>query len=418
MSAKEKAAFRIGFVLEAGLMLLAWDRSGGVHDPQRNVLLFCVTSVLYLAGLAWVCRLDGGIRTSFLVGWAVVFRLTAFWMGPLFSDDVYRYRWEGQVAVAGLNPYEHRPGEAGMARFWDERVDGKDFKPVYGPLLQTLQAGLVWAGGGSLWTMKVGACVAEIWLSWLLFQWVREKWRWLAWGWCPLGIVEFWGMGHHDAVMVALALGAVWQADRKKWPIAFLLLGLAGATKYWPLLLWPAFLRLGGWRWAWLTAAAFGICWWPWWTNVAENARFTGGFVGGWRNNDSLFGVLLALAGSLEAAKQAGFAMIGLGSLGAAIWVRTAREAYWVVVLTILLVSANVHPWYLTWVMPLAVVAWPWPALVWGALAPIHYVVLVKWRTEHIWDGLSPWRWAVYVPVMGVLMVQMVRRIRVGDPRT
>jgi hypothetical protein len=143
-----------------------------------------------------------------------------------------------------------------------------------------------------------------------------------------------------------------------------------------------------------------------------------GGFVGGWRNNDALFGVLLAVSGSMEAAKRVGFAVIGLGALGAAGWARSVREAYWVVALTILLVSANVHPWYLTWVMPLAVFSWPGPVLVWGALAPIHYVVLVKWRTEHIWDGLSPWRWVVYVPVMAVLMVQLVRRTRVGDPRS
>ena len=154
-----------------------------------------MTSLLYLAGLAFVWRLDGGIRTYFLVGWALVFRLTAFWIPPVFSDDVYRYRWEGQVAAAGLNPYDYRPADAAVAGFLNERVDGKDFKPVYGPLLQTLQWGLAVLGGGSLRVMKLGACVAELALSWLLFHWVTDKWRWLAWGWCPLGIVEFWGMG-------------------------------------------------------------------------------------------------------------------------------------------------------------------------------------------------------------------------------
>jgi len=411
MSAKEKVACLIGIVLEAGLVLLAF------HDPQRDIALFIVTNILYLAGLACVSRLDGGIRTSILMGGAVAFRLTALWMPPLFSDDLYRYRWEGQVAAAGMNPYDYRPADEAVARFLNERVDGKDFKPVYGPLLQTLQWVLVVLGGGSLWVMKLGACFAELVLSWLLFQCVAEKWRWLAWGWCPLGIVEFWGMGHHDAVMVALAIGAVWFAERRGWPWAFVLLGLAGATKYWPLLLWPAFMRLGGWRWAWLAPAVFGLCWLPWWTNVTENAHFMGGFVGGWRNNDTFFGVILALAGSLDRAKQAATALILLGSLGA-MWARSAREAYWAVALTILLVSANVHPWYLTWLLPLAVFHWPWPVLIWGALAPLHYIVLVRWRSEHIWDGVSNWRWAVYLPVIAALMVQLVRRRRVGNSRS
>jgi hypothetical protein len=418
MSAKEKVACLIGLGLEAGLLLLALVRGDGVHDPQREIALFFVTSLLYLAGLAAVCRLDGGIRPSFLLGWALLFRLTAFWMDPLFSDDLYRYRWEGRVAAAGLNPYEHRPMEPGLAAFLEERVDGKDVRPVYGPLLQTLQWALVKVGGGSLLAMKLGACAAELMLSWLIFQWVTEKWRWLAWGWCPLGIVEFWGMGHHDAVMVALALGAVFFADRKRWPIAFLLLGLAGATKYWPLLLWPAFVRLGGWRWAWIAPAAFGLSWLPWYTNVLENARYTGGFVGGWRNNDILFGTILALAGGLEMAKRVAAGLILLGSLGAMVWARSARMAYGIVVVTILLVSANVHPWYLTWLVPLAVFEWHWATILWGGLAPLHYVVLIRWRGEHVWDGVSNWRWAVYLPVLGVLMVQLIRRSRVGGSRS
>ncbi|MBI2686158.1 MAG: hypothetical protein HYX27_07570 [Acidobacteria bacterium] len=365
-----------------------------------------------------MCRLDGGIRTSILLGWALVFRLTAFWMEPVFSDDLYRYRWEGQVAAAGMNPYDHRPAEPGLAALLSEHVDGKDFKPVYGPLLQTLQLWLARAGGGSLAVMKLGACAAELALCWLLFAWVEEKWRWMAWGWCPMGIVEFWGMGHHDAVMVALAIGALWCAERARWPWAYALLGLAGATKYWPLLLWPAFLKLGGRRWAWLAPAVFVLCWWPWWTDVSENARFMGGYVGGWRNNDILFGAILAAAGSLDTAKRVSAAIIVLGSLGAALWAKTARAAYWAVVLTILLVSANVHPWYLTWLMPLTVFAWPWPVVIWGVLAPIHYAVLIRWREEHVWDGVSNWRWAVYLPVLAALMVQKVRRTRVGESRS
>ena len=110
--------------------------------------------------------------------------------------------------------------------------------------------------------------------------------------------------------------------------------------------------------------------------------------------------------------------LIVLGSVGAAIWARSAREAYWAVALTILIVSANVHPWYLTWILPLAVFHWPWPVLIWGALAPVHYVVLLRWQSEHVWEGLSHWRWAVYLPVIGALMVQLVRRKRVGNPRS
>jgi hypothetical protein len=418
MSAREKVACLIGFGLEAGLVLLAWVERGSEHDVQRDVLLFFVTSVLYLCGLVVLGRVEGEIRGWVLVGWAVVFRLTAFGMGPVFSDDLYRYRWEGQVAAAGWNPYDWRPADAAMTPFFDARVDGKDFKAVYGPLLQTLQWALYELGGGALWVMKLGACAAEAALGWMLWRNVGEKWRWMAWGWCPLGIVEFWGMGHHDAVMMALAVGALLAAEGRRWPWAYLLLGLAGAAKYWPLLLWPLLVRLGGGRWAWVTAAAVGACWWPWRTDVSENVRFLGGFVGGWRNNDLLFGGILALTGDLVTAKRVALGLIGAAAAGAAVWARSLRAGYWAVALTVLVVSANVHPWYLTWIVPLAVFEWPWAVLAWGALAPLHYVVLIRWRAEQEWDGVSNWRWLVYAPVAAVLMVQMVRREVFGKSRS
>jgi hypothetical protein len=111
-------------------------------------------------------------------------------------------------------------------------------------------------------------------------------------------------------------------------------------------------------------------------------------------------------------------AIIALSSLAAALFSKSPRQAYWTIALSILLVSANVHPWYLTWILPLAVFHWPWPVLLWGALAPVHYVVLIRWRQEHIWEGLTNWRWAVYLPVFALLMVQIVRRRYVGNPRS
>jgi alpha-1,6-mannosyltransferase len=419
MSAREKAACLFGFGLEAGLLLLALVSSGGVHETQQSIAVFFVTSVLYLAGLAFMCRLDGGIRPSFLLGWALLFRLTAFWMPPLFSDDLFRYRWEGQVAAAGFNPYEVRPIDPQVVRFFDERVDGKDIRAVYGPLLQLVQLTLVQMGAGSLHVMKLGACLAELALCWLLWQWLpTEKWRWIAWAWCPLGIVEFWGMGHHDAIMVALTAAAIWFAEQKRWPWAMALLGLAGATKYWPLLLILPFARQGGWRWLWLPPAISAALWWPWWTDILQNARYTGGYIGGWRNNDALFGFLLSLTGNLDTAKYLAAGLILASAIAAAVWARTPRQAYWTIALTILLVSANAHPWYLTWILPFAVFSWPSPVLLWAALVPIHYIVLIRWREEHVWEGVSPWRWIVYLPVLAAMMVQVIRRPRVGNPRS
>ena len=53
--------------------------------------------------------------------------------------------------------------------------------------------------------------------------------------------------------------------------------------------------------------ACFAI---PYLTDVTENAQFMSGFVGGWRNNDSFFGLLLYLTGDLYRAKYLAFTLL------------------------------------------------------------------------------------------------------------
>ncbi len=88
---------------------------------------------------------------------------------------------------------------------------------------------------------------------------------------------------------------------------------------------------------------------------------------------------------------------------------------------TILAFSANVHPWYVCWLLPLAVFRAPFVLGTWAALAPALYVVLIRWRAEHVWDGVSPMRWCVYLPVGAAIVLQLVKVDKergVGNPHS
>ncbi|MBM3768347.1 MAG: hypothetical protein FJW32_23435 [Acidobacteria bacterium] len=414
MSSREWFACLCAAGIEAGLLALDSKQL----DAVTAVALFVAISLLYLGAL-WAAA---HVRVSILISAAFAFRLTAFFMPPHFSDDLYRYRWEGSAAAAGVNPYDARPGDERLAFLRGDdfaHVDGKDFKAVYGPALQTVQVTLFRLGDGSLSVMKFSACIAEAVVLVLLFFWARGDSRLLAWAWCPLPIVEFWGMGHHDAILIALTLGALYLLERELFARAFVLLGLAAATKYWPILLLPHFVSKRWWL-APVPIIVFALCWWPWHTEISENIRYTSGFVGGWRNNDIFFGALLAAAGSFDRAKIVALALIALASL-ASYFARGARHALAIVAGTILAVSANVHPWYVCWLLPLAVFRAPYVLAVWAALAPVLYTVLIRWRSEHVWDGVSAMRWIVYVPVGAAIVLQLVQVDKergVGNPHS
>jgi hypothetical protein len=210
-------------------------------------------------------------------------------------------------------------------------------------------------------------------------------------------------------VVVLLLALALLGARKERWTWAFAALSLAVAAKIWPILLFPIFI---GWqrnrpqRWYqwWVALPIMGLCALPYWTNISENMHFASGFLGGWRNNDSLYGILLWLTKDVYRAKYAAFAIVAI-----TVFILTLRQiplerACLAGITVLLMVSANCHPWYLTWLLPLLVL-FPVPALLlWTALAPLAYSAVISWVTLGDWQGSTPIRWFEYVPVYSMLI--------------
>jgi len=79
-----------------------------------------------------------------IIAFAILFRLTFWTLYPALSDDVFRYRWEGKLQAAGGNPYEVRPNDPQWKSLQDETftsVPGRDFRAVYGPLVEGIEFG-------------------------------------------------------------------------------------------------------------------------------------------------------------------------------------------------------------------------------------------------------------------------------------
>jgi hypothetical protein len=245
--------------------------------------------------------------------------------------------------------------------------------------------------------------------------------RILIYAWSPLPLMEFWGTGHNDSIaiffiLLALAAAAkpLQSRDRHgavslRWIAAFAALALAVASKIWPIFLFPLFIAAAGWR-RWreclVALPILALVSLPYWTptlhwpEIDENFRFMSGFLGGWRNNDSLFGVLLWAAGNdFYLAKKLAFAIV-CATVAAVILLRWPLERAALTVITaLLMVSANCHPWYLTWILPfLALYPFP-PLLLWIALAPLAHAAVIDWVGAGEWNGSTALRFYEYIPV-------------------
>lgn len=422
---------RIGLILTAAALWAVFLRLRyladlGIHVPE-TVSLLLLAGLFYLVSCYLALRLRNGIKSYrcavAVVAAGIVFRLTVWPLGPALSDDPYRYRWEGKLQAAGGNPYGVRPRDAQWAPLRDStypRVVAKDFKAVYGPLTEQIE----------LWTYRsVSALVPDparqvFWfkLPYALFDLgaIVAVWRLLAahglppertliYAWSPLTVIEFWATGHNDSLVVLLAALALAAAAKQRWTCAFAALSLAIAAKVWPVLLVPLFIGRKGFRprrwWQWWPALPIlGLLALPYWTDVTENLRFMSGFVGGWRNNDSFYGIILYFAKDVYRAKHIAFAIVAVVAAILTVRAVSLERAALAAIVVMLMVSSNCHPWYLTWILPLLALL-PAPALLlWTALAPLAYAAVISWVTLGEWQGSTEFRWYEYAPVYGLLI--------------
>ncbi len=434
-----------GAGLLAAAVLLRWT-SGAKCPAGWTVGILLCSSLFYLIsvksvltnGAAQIGRAD----CVWIATVAVVARLLFLTQGPALSEDLFRYRWEGRVQAAGMNPYFVAPMDAEAAFLRDRtspEITGRSVRAGYGPLWEIIEREALrlaaWIEPRNtnhqlLW-MKVPSLAGDLCVLALLFALLRSHslpWqRVLVWAWCPLTWIEFWGEGHMDSLLIGLLIAALLAARRERWALAGLLLTAGGLIKWWPFLLLPIFALnpIGQWR---------GVRWrvlfagiplavltaWPYATLSRElwsrNAAYMAGFLGGWRNNDSLFGVIWYLSGQNgDLAKRISLVALGLLVLIACCWRAPLERVVLGFVAGMLLLSANVHPWYMAWMVPLLAVD-PWVAgFVWVALMPLAYVVLDGYRSTGVWQGSTGLRWFIYVPVFASFLANWAwRRNTVG----
>jgi hypothetical protein len=399
----------IAAVLMEALFLLIVGMAGRVVE---TILLLLVVHAIYLVAVYHVLR--RGCRQRLIIAAAIIFRFTVVPLNAPFTDDLARYRWEALVQDSGGNPYEVRPSDPKWGRLRDATygmIPAKDFKAGYGPAWEMMSLGTLalarsWTSDPveQVFWFKIPAAIFDLGtigaLSALLASRGICRSRVLIYAWAPAPIWEFWGNGHNDSIAIFLLISAF--AVYIRWPLAAeALLGTAIATKWWPAILLPGF----SWRAQTLRPVLVATCVVlgfavPYWTDVTENTQFMSGFVGGWRNNDSLFGFLLYLTGDLYKAKYLAFGLLAV----IALWLASRdwpleKIALWTIV-SVLLLSANCHPWYMTWLLPFLALYPCVPLLLWISLTPLAYIVLIRWQILGEWNGSTVERWWIYIPVL------------------
>ena len=429
--------FLLALLLEVGFVCLRQ-----LADLELKTVEFIaiqlVESLLYIVCCFLITRpatAGSAARRLMPLIWVagIAFRLTVVGVDPTLSDDLNRYRWQGKLQAAGGNPYRETPADPHWESLRDAtypRVNRKDLPSVYGPVLEQVYAGYyrlaAWLETDELRQVrlfKLPFALLDLGVALALVRLLRVMGRprqWLLiYLWSPLTVVEFWAQGHNDPLAILFLLLALTAALRNRWSWAFGWWALAALTKFWPAILLPFFLLrqeqdrwVFRWKPALISIPVAVVISWPYLDGIWDVQELLRGFLGGWRNNDSLYGLLYALAGEDF---ERGTALAGgllVAALAAVWWKRMplVESALWAVVL-LLLFSANCFPWYLSWLLPFLAVYPNAALLLWTALVTLSYHVVIGYGALGVWRESPEFRLLEYVPVYGMLIGQfLVRR--------
>ena len=222
-----------------------------------------------------------------LLSAGILFRLLLTAATPVLSQDFYRYIWDGELLISGINPYLFTPneliesqiGHMPNAAYLYEKMGFLSQKHFsnYPPISQYIYALAAYLGQGSITkavlVFKIVILLADLGVLFLCrccMQILKiPSWKAFWYFLNPLVILELSGNLHLEGLMIFLFLGGLYFLLKQK-PIAIwaaFLIAAAIMTKlipilFYPFLLWP--LGIKKWFQVGIYIVLFSfLCLWP-----------------------------------------------------------------------------------------------------------------------------------------------------------
>ncbi|MEM9191178.1 MAG: hypothetical protein AAGF12_18495 [Myxococcota bacterium] len=443
-AAGERGPAEVCFVSTVALLLFTGIAAFRGGSPNE-VLLPLAASFIPYAGLFRYPLAVSHSRLFWLVaGGIVIASVPMVASPPVFSDDLYRYLWDGEIVRQGINPYRYAPDDPALAEFRDplwRKINNSDIPTIYPPVAQLVfaVAGVFGKSAAVLKAICVAAHIATTWLVGRL-TWRREAVA--VYGLNPLVVSEVALGGHVDIIAGLFLVGALATMARAL-PTAVLLGVLSVGTKLVGLALVPFLARARRARLFIVLGVALVLL--P--MLLAGGAGAGSGasqFARRWSGNESAFamveinaGTMLRLIGWWTGSPKGELRVPGARPLLVRIadtpfdpWAANAVEkkpiadrakfdidhlsgllarvvvaSAWLLLATFmfssrfppliglrwlllaaLLLSPQVHVWYLLWLLPLEAATGRRAVFFWSIGILLAYLPVSGWIAERVWD--------------------------------
>ncbi len=437
----------------AGYIILTSIDNPAIHFPQYILLIMFISITYFYLVLRILKNKAKGIWNILIVLlFSFIFRIILINQAPWFSNDVYRYLWDGRVSDAGLNPYRYPPEHEQLIELRDgmiyPQINYPEIATVYPPVAQFF----FWINfqfGNSLVSWKIVLLIMEIFLTLVLFKLIAlfkfDSMRIAIYTANPLVITETYLNGHLEI----LALLFLWLAIylfhiRREW-LSILALIPAFLGKFLPVLIFLPFLRPKTGKKFLIFGAICAAIVLPFaFSGVIPMSGFFS-YVNRWSFNGAVFKVITSLL-YMFPLKVINLGIYNLNDHLESVYInqefyykiivviilliviidqlRKSRFSFYpagirplhaamIITGTFLLLTPTLHPWYILWIIPFLVFTPKWSWLVFTFLIQLSYQVLPNYLLHGIWQEQAWILFLEYGPFYGILIWEYLDRQRI-----
>ena len=187
-------------------------------------------------------RLSPGAQLAIVLGGILLLGLPLLFAPLVFSDDLFRYIWNGRVSAAGIDPYAYAPGDAALAPLRDAaiwpHINAKLQASPYPPLLEALFALVYRVAPERPIALRLTMLLLNLAASAVLAALLRRRGGHAAdaliYAWNPAVVFQVGLSAHNEPLMLLCLLLALWawghSRHRRSGALAPLALGGTRAT--------------------------------------------------------------------------------------------------------------------------------------------------------------------------------------------
>jgi len=319
---------------------------------------------------------------------ALLVRVVAIFQFPE-NSDINRYIWEGEVQLAGFNPYLLAPDAEALKQLRNENwqdINFKNIPAIYWPFAQILfKAGA--AISPTFWFFKTILVLFDLGTIFLLLLMIRpfsSDFREIVlYALNPLTIITVAGEGHLESILVFWIMLSLYGCRHKKPWLMYLALGFAAMTKLTPVIFLPLLVERDNLKYFLLFLLPFGLML-PY---VDPGINFLSSFnifISDFHFNGLFNYVSQIILGELP---STWIAMICAAGLSGFVFFLTPDRLRSVFLLSALLLifTPTFHTWYLLLITPFLVLYRPTPWII------LHATILPLVFFFHPWAAHPLW---------------------------